>query len=91
MAALKKTEKVNLRMDSDAHDTISRAAEICGKSLTAFMTEAAVYSAQKELLDQRFIGVDASVFDNVDALLSREGKPNDELIKLFKSNIAWID
>ncbi|MEP7456167.1 DUF1778 domain-containing protein [Phyllobacterium sp. SB3] len=91
MSALKKTEKINLRMDADAHDTISRAAEICGKSLTAFMTEAAVYSAQKELLDQRFIGVDARVFDNVNELLSKDGKPNKELVKLFKSNIGWID
>ena len=42
MPALKKSKTVNLRIDPEAHDLIARAAEVCGKSLTAFMTEASV-------------------------------------------------
>jgi uncharacterized protein (DUF1778 family) len=91
MLAAKKDETINLRMDTKTREIISRAAEVTGKSLTAFMTEAAFYSAQKELLDQRFVGVDATVFDAVESLLSEPAKVNDKLVELFKSNPEWID
>jgi uncharacterized protein (DUF1778 family) len=91
MSAVKKDETINLRMDAKTREIISRAAEVCGKSLTAFMTEAAFYSAQKELLDHRFVGVDASVFDAVETMLSEPAKANDKLVELFKSNREWID
>jgi len=91
MSAAKKDETINLRMDAKTRDVISRAAAICGKSVTSFMTEAAYYSAQKELLDQRFIGVDATVFDAVEALLSEPVKANPRLVELFKTNREWID
>ena len=91
MSALKKSESVNLRIDPETHDLVKRAAEICGKSVTAFMTEAAVYSAQKELLDQRFVGVDSDVFDSVVAQLDRPAEANAELVRLFKRGQEWID
>lgn len=91
MSAAKKDETINLRMDAKTRDVISRAAAICGKSVTSFMTEAAYYSAQKELLDQRFVGVDATVFDAVETLLSEPAKANPRLVELFKSSREWID
>ncbi|MCF3642635.1 DUF1778 domain-containing protein [Rhizobium sp. TRM95111] len=91
MSAVKKNETINLRMDAKTRDVISRAAEICGKSLTSFMTEAAYFSAQKELLDQRFVGVDAKVFDAVEDMLAEPARVNDRLVDLFKSNREWID
>ncbi|MBD9627016.1 DUF1778 domain-containing protein [Ensifer sp. ENS06] len=91
MSALKKTKTVNLRIDPEAHDLIARAAEVCGKSITAFMTEASVYSAQEELLDQRFIGVSADVFDAVNEQFAAPGKARDELVKLFQSKVEWMD
>ena len=91
MASAKKEETVNLRMDSKTRDVISRAAAICGKSLTSFMTEAAYHSAQRELLDQRFFGVDATVFDSVEALLAEPAKVQPKLVELFKSNREWLD
>jgi uncharacterized protein (DUF1778 family) len=91
MPAIRKDETVNLRMDAKTRDTISRAADVCGKSLTAFMTEAALYSAQKELLEQRFVGVDATVFDAVEAVLAEPARQNAKLVELFRSNPKWID
>lgn len=91
MSAAKKNETVNLRMDAKTRDVITRAAEICGKSLTSFMTEAAYFSAQKELLGQRFVGVDAAVFDGVEELLAEPARVNDKLAELFKSNREWLD
>ncbi len=91
MSAANKSETINLRMDAKTRDVITRAAAICGKSVTSFMTEAAYSSAQKELLDQRFVGVDATVFDAVETLLSEPAKVNARLVELFKSNREWID
>lgn len=91
MSALKKSRTVNLRIDPEAHDLIARAAEVCGKSITAFMTEASVYSAQEELLDQRFIGMSSEVFEAVDDALTAPGKAREELVKLFQTKIDWID
>ncbi|MEN3146770.1 DUF1778 domain-containing protein [Neorhizobium sp. IRAMC:178] len=91
MAALRKNETINLRIDASTREVIARAAEISGKSLTAFMTEAALASAQKELLDQRFIGVDASVFDAVEDLLAEPARVDEKLSALLKSNRQWLD
>lgn len=91
MSALKKTKTVNLRIEPETHDLIARAAEVCGKSITAFMTEASVYSAQEELLDQRFIGVPSDVFDAVNEKLAAPGVARDQLVSLFESKVAWID
>lgn len=91
MTVAKKEETLNLRMDSRTRDIIARAAAISGKSVTAFMTEAAYQSAQKELLDQRFVGVDATVFDAVNALLSEPAKVQPKLVELFNSDREWLD
>ena len=86
-----KSETINLRMDAKTRDVISRAAAISGKSVTSFMTEAAYSTAQRELLDQRFVGVDASVFEAVETLLSQPATVNPRLVELFKSGRNQID
>ncbi|MEY9627089.1 type II toxin-antitoxin system TacA family antitoxin [Sinorhizobium fredii] len=91
MPAPRKTRTVNLRIDPEVHDLIARAAEVCGKSITAFMTEASVYTAQEELLDQRFIGVSAEVFEAVSDKLAAPGVARDELVKLLQSKVEWMD
>lgn len=91
MSAQKKTKTVNLRMDPEDHALITRAAEVCGKSLTAFMTEASVHSAQEKLVDQWFIGVSADVFAAVSDQLAAPGVARDQLVKLFESKIDWMD
>ncbi len=91
MALVRKTQAVNFRIDPETHELVRRAAEISGKSITAFMTEAAVHSAQRELLEQRFVGVDSSVFDSVATMLDEPAKANAELVKLFRKQPEWID
>jgi len=91
MVALRKSETINLRVDSGTRDIIARAAEASGKSLSAFMTEAAYAAAQKELLEQRFVGVDAEVFSAVEQLLAEPAQVNEKLANLLKSNREWLD
>ena len=86
-----KTKTLNLRVDPETHSLLTRAADICGKSLSSFMTEASVYSAQRELLEQRFIRVNSDVFEAIDADLSSPGVARKELEKLFKGKVDWID
>ena len=90
---LKKSKTVNLRIEPEAHDLIARAAEVCGKSITAFMTEASVYSAQEELLDQRFIGVSSDVFEVVSEQADRSwcgARPADASCSKAASS-GWIE
>lgn len=91
MTAVRKSETVNFRIDPDAHELVRRAARISGKSVTAFITEAAISSAQKELLDQRFVGVDSAVFDSVLDLLDEPAQVNAELVALFRKQPVWLD
>lgn len=91
MSAIRKTETVSFRMDSGTLDVIQRAAKIQGKSVTSFVTEAAYALAQKELLDQRFLMLDAAVFDNVEALLLEPVRDNEEVVRRFRALPQWID
>ncbi len=91
MPVARKDETINIRIDAHRRQIIARAADVSGKSLTAFMTDAAYQSAQRELLDQRFVGVDAAVFDAVESLLSEPAQANDRLVELFRSTNEWID
>lgn len=91
MAALKKTETVNIRIDASTRDLIARAAEVAGKSVTAFMTEAAQAAAERELLEQRFFRVDAEIFGAIDDMLGQEGKVHQRLRGLLHARSAWLD
>lgn len=91
MVALRKNETINLRVDAGTREVIARAAQVSGKSLTAFMTEAAFAAAQKELLDQRFLGLDATVFDAVQDLLAQPVERHEKLSVLLRAEREWID
>jgi uncharacterized protein (DUF1778 family) len=91
MGAIRKTETINLRVDAGTRDLIARAAEASGKSVTAFMTEAAYAAAQMELLNQRFMHVDATVFDAVEDLLAEPARRDERLAALMRSERNWLD
>jgi uncharacterized protein (DUF1778 family) len=91
MTIARKNETVTFRMDPSTLETIQRAAQISGKSVTSFVTDAAYAAAQKELLDQRFLAVDAQVFDGIEAMLAEPARANDALKRLFASAPQWID
>ena len=91
MVAAKKSETVTFRMDSQTLDLIRRAAKIQGRSVTSFVTQAARVEAQKEILDQRFIEVDAETFENIEKMLAEPARPNDDVIARFRATPKWID
>jgi uncharacterized protein (DUF1778 family) len=91
MALARKNETVTFRMEPATLETIQRAAGAAGKSLTAFVTEAAFAAARKELLDQRFVALDPEAFDAVEALLAEPARTNAALEKLLDTHRDWID
>lgn len=91
MALARKNETVTFRMEPATLETIQRAAGAAGKSLTAFVTEAAYAAARKELLDQRFVALDPQAFDAVEALLDEPARQNAALEKLLRAGHDWLD
>jgi uncharacterized protein (DUF1778 family) len=89
MTALKKENNINVRIKSDELALIRRAAEASGKSLSSFVIEAATSRAQKELMDQRFLHLDAAVFDSVAETLSQPARVHPELAALLKDGSRW--
>lgn len=88
MSALKK-DNMNVRIAEDELDLLKRAAESCGKSLSGFVLEAAVFSAQKTLMDQRFMYLDADVFDDVLRQVSQPAKVHPKLAAVMKAGDTW--
>lgn len=89
MTASLKKENMNVRITSDELELIKRAAETCGKSLSSFVIEAATYSAQKALMDQRFLHLDAELFDSVAETISQPARVHPELAALLKNGSQW--
>jgi len=91
MAEAKKSETVTFRMDSSTLDLIRRAAKIQGRSVTSFVTQAAKVQAQRDILDQRFIEVDAETFEEIERILNEPAKVDEKLVELFRKTPNWID
>jgi uncharacterized protein (DUF1778 family) len=91
MSTAKKTETLTVRMDSDTLGLIRSAAKVQRKSVTAFVTDAAYFAAQKELLDQRFLQLNAALFDSIDAFLAEPARQNDDVVRRFQSLPKWAD
>lgn len=89
MNAARKQDSLNFRITSDELELIKRAAKACGQNLSSFVIEAATYSAQKALMDQRFMHLDADVFDSVSDLLSQPPTVHPELAALLQTGCQW--
>jgi uncharacterized protein (DUF1778 family) len=89
MGAIKKTETVSFRMDSETLDLIRRAARLHDRSVTSFVTYAARVQAEKDILDQRVLRLDAKAFEDVERLLAEAARPNEDVIERFRAAPKW--
>ncbi|MCQ8783674.1 type II toxin-antitoxin system TacA family antitoxin [Mangrovibrevibacter kandeliae] len=89
MALAKKKDNFTARIAPDDLELIKRAAETCGKSLSAFVIEAATFSAQKALMDQRFLHLDAELFDSLSETISQPAQVHPELAELLRNGSQW--
>ena len=92
MTALKK-ENLNVRMSRHELDFIRRGAEAAGKTVSAFVLEAASAQAERAILDQRVFHLDPEEFDEIETMLSKPGKVVPELVKLFEeaNKFKWAN
>ncbi|WP_158555188.1 DUF1778 domain-containing protein [Fulvimarina endophytica] len=89
MSTAKKDETFTARIAPADLELIRRAAAVSGKSLSNFVMESALYSAQKSLMDQRFLHLDAALFDAVSETLSRPATAHPALVDLFAEENVW--
>jgi uncharacterized protein (DUF1778 family) len=80
---------VNLRMPTPVRDTIDTAAEVLGKTRTAFIIESSHQHAVDVLLDQRLFSLSAGQFDAFAKALDAKPQPNAKLKQLFATKSPW--
>ena len=80
---------VNLRLPTPVRDTIDSAAELTGKSRTAFIIESAQQQAIDVLLDRRLFTLSGNQYDAFVRALEAKPKPNEKLKRLFAKKSPW--
>jgi len=78
-----KTERIDLRTTRSAKDTLHRAAEAAGKSVSEFVIEAGLTAAAATLADRRFFVLDDAAWKAFAAALDRPVAAKPRLAKLL--------
>jgi uncharacterized protein (DUF1778 family) len=91
MGAIRKTETITFRMESETLDLIRRGAQLQGRSVTSFVSEASRRMAEQEIPDQRVFKVDAETFDEIEKMLDEPPQVNEKLVELFRKTRDWLD
>ncbi|HEY4985585.1 MAG TPA: DUF1778 domain-containing protein [Bradyrhizobium sp.] len=80
---------VNLRMPISIREMIDNAAEILGKTRTAFIIESSRKHAIDVLLDQRLFTLAEDQYDSFVKALDEPPAPNEKLKRLMSSKAPW--
>jgi uncharacterized protein (DUF1778 family) len=86
---MKRQAAINLRALPAQRALIDRASQICGKSRTDFVLEAACREAENILSDQRLFFLDEQAFASFEESLIAPVKDNPALRKLLTSPAPW--
>lgn len=78
-----KTERIDLRTTPSAKDTLQRAAEATGKSVSEFVIEAGLAAAAETLADRRFFVLDEAAWHEFEAVLDRPVAAKPQLARLL--------
>lgn len=79
-----KVERVELRASSRQTSVIRQAADATGKTVSAFVLDAAYLEAQRALADRRLFRLDPERWDQFVKALDRPARPKPRLAKLMK-------
>ena len=80
---------VNLRMPLAIRDLIDNAAEVLGKTRTAFIIESSRKHAIDVLLDQRLFTLAEEQYDAFVRVLDEPPASNEKLKRLMSSKAPW--
>ena len=79
-----KVERVELRASSRQTSVIRQAADATGKTVSAFVLDAAYLEAQRALADRRLFRLDPERWDQFVKALDHPARPTPRLAKLMK-------
>jgi uncharacterized protein (DUF1778 family) len=82
ITATRRSQRINLRVDSEADELLRAAARLERKSLSAFMVESALNRAHEVLDAERRLEIRAEEFDRIVDELDRPGRVITPLMKL---------
>jgi uncharacterized protein (DUF1778 family) len=85
----KRSEVVNIRVETHQRDLIDAAASLCGKTRSAFMLEAATLAAEKALLDRRLFVLNEEQWQAFNEALDTPAKKNEKLAQLLATKSPW--
>ncbi|HVZ90068.1 MAG TPA: DUF1778 domain-containing protein [Rhizomicrobium sp.] len=86
---MKREAVVNLRMPVAIRDLIDNAANVLGKTRTAFIIESSQKHAIDVLLDQRLFTLDEAQYKAFLNVLDSPPAPNEKLKRLLASKSPW--
>lgn len=80
---------INLRMPTAIRDLIDNAADVLGKTRTAFIIESSRKHAIDVLLDQRLFSLSENQYDAFVKALDEPPASNEKLKRLMTSKAPW--
>lgn len=95
MAVAKKSEKakrsevVNIRVEPNQRDLIDTAANLYGKSRSAFILDAACRQAEEALLDRRVFALNEEQWESFNEALNSPPTENPKLAALLAQPAPW--
>lgn len=91
MAVARKDARLNLRLSTASDELIRGAAESRGKSVSDYVTEAALDRARQDLADQKHFVLEEASWDAFVAALDRPARVNQRLVALFEAHPPIVD
>ena len=84
-----RSEVVNMRIEPKQLDLIDTAANLCSKSRSAFMLDAAYRAAQEAMLDRRLFGLSDEQWEAFNQALDTAPTKNETLAQLLAASAPW--
>ncbi|NET86929.1 MAG: DUF1778 domain-containing protein [Kamptonema sp. SIO1D9] len=84
-----RSETVNLRIHPKIRSIIDAAAQVCGKTRTSFVIDAAYHAATETLLEQKTFYLTDEQWEAFNEILDRPTKSNEKLAQLLKEKAPW--
>lgn len=86
---VKRSEVVNMRLEPNQLDLIDTAANLSGKSRTAFILDAAYQAAEQTLLERTLFLLNDEQWEAFHQALDAPPSPNEKLRQLLQTKAPW--
>lgn len=86
----RRPDRINLRLNRDAKRTIERAAAYSDKTLTDFVVDAALQTAEAVVRKKEVVTLTADEWDRFQAMLLNPPSPNKRLRRAFSEHARVV-